>query len=284
MRRKDKKIFIFSDECGKWSGYKEDKFYVRCWIKIDEENYYRLNGFCKEKNIYNFKKALLRKNSDEILEFLFNKIEFKILFTITNLKEFYERKISVRDEILNSILETITKLEKKISKNYIKNKIPKKIKDSINYILFLNIYERYHIENAIEYLCNESSTYVIRVDNPQFNNQDYEELINEVGSRYKNNIKIEIKIEKENKENAGISLCDGFAYIIKNILEKDDKKGIEFYKKYLITVCEGGNFGIPGINKVFYPIKISYGKVELLSEETNLISKLKEKLLNGEAI
>lgn len=269
------KYFIFSDESGSWSN-KSDRFYVRSWIKIKEADYLYLEGLWKNKKLPEPTENSLLKNSKGISDEL-NKKNFKFFFTFTKLDEFYSRKFYVRDKILENVSLVISQLESRL-KSYMKNKIPAKIQEAINQVMFLNIYESYHIENAVKVLCNDNSNYEFYMDKPQFTENDYLEIFNNQVKNI-NQTKLIFARKKEGEfNNLGLYYADALASMFKKILNGGNHTKIKDYlKKHIFTKSYAGNLGTVGFNKIFYPVNKSYGDDELRREENSLINSLLSK-------
>jgi hypothetical protein len=264
------KYFIFSDECGYWHNQEENSYYIRSWIKIPENRYYILKGiFDKEKLPYPSEKCLI-KNEKGITELILNEENnIYFFFTLTRLKEFYSRKFNVRDRVLLAL----TQLENYLVKQYEK-KIPKKVKDAVNYILFLNVYENYHIDNAIKYLCDKDNRFTFIIDKPQFIEKECIEVFEETSKKYGYNT--EIVIEKNDKE-MGIKLADALAKILEEAVKNKSKEKANFLKeKILKKGVIGGRLGINGLCKIFDYIPSTYGNVELLKEDEQFQKSLRE--------
>jgi hypothetical protein len=270
------KYFIFSDEAGSWSN-RSDRFYVRSWLRIKEDDYLYIEGLWKTKKLPKPTEGSLLKNSNGISDEL-NKKNFNFFFTFTKLNEFYSRKFYVRDKILESVSLAISQLENQL-KSYMKNKIPAKIQNSINQIMFLNIYEAYHIENAIKVLCEADSNYEFYIDKPQFAENDYLEIFNNQVKNI-NQAKLIFSHKKEGKpNNLGVYYADALASMFKKILNSKNHAEITRYlKTHIFTKSYAGNIGTSGFNKIFYPVNKSYGNDELKSEEKALVNNLSTKL------
>ncbi len=260
------KYFIFSDECGSWAS-KTDKFYLRSWIKIKESDYLYLEGLWKTKKLPKPTEKSLLKNSKGIKDEL-NKIEFKYFFTFTKLEEFHSRKFNVRDRILESVSAAISQLENQI-KAYMR-KIPIKINEGINQIMFLHIYEAYHIENAIDIMCDSENLFEFYIDKPQFVENDYLEVFNN-----KTNYKIVFIHKKESEaKNIGIYYADALSSLFGSILNNQDSILANYFKTNILPKSYAGNIGANGFNKIFYPVNKSYGSTKLREEENILINKI----------
>jgi len=271
------KYYIFSDESGSWAN-PQDKFYIRSWVKVKEDDYLKLVGLWGKMKYPKPTHNSLLKNSNNIVGEL-NKIESKYFFTFTKLDEFYKRKFNVRNVIMENVSAALLQLEDKL-KSYMKTEIPKKTKDAVNYVLFLNIYESYHIENALRELCDSGEDYEVYFDKPQFTENDYIEIFNKLTEKSKVKAKPVIsKKSSNNGEGLGISYADGLALLsIKIIQENANDEIIEFLKKNILLKSIAGNIGVMGFNKIFYPISRSYGDDNLRLEETNLINNMIQKL------
>lgn len=274
------KYFIFSDESGSWSN-RSDRFYVRSWIKIKETDYLYLEGLWKNKKFPKPTEGSLLKNSNGIADEL-NKKDFKYFFTFTKLDEFYSRKFYVRDKILESVSLVISQLESKL-KSYMKNKIPVKVQEGINQIMFLNIYEAYHIENAVKILCeitnNHEFNHEFYIDKPQFAENDYLEIFNNQVRNISQTRLIFARKKEGESNNLGVYYADALASMFKKILNGGNHSKITNYLKLnIFTKSYAGNIGTNGFNKVFYPVNKSYGNDELREEESTLVNSLLSKL------
>jgi len=245
---------IFSDESGSWAsqnGKKNPPIYVRSWVKIRKQECERLD---------------LRSNIDNILKQ--NKIE--ILFTFTCLEEFYTRKFKAREDNIAYIDNAINTLEQRVHKKYLLE-IPKRVRDGINYILFLYVYEKWHIEDALEKLWDCNNKYTFIFEKPQFTQKDYKKVIS--STRIAGNY----KILKANSH-IGLKIADRLArFFNKKIIEKlskdetIDKRIKDYYKKIILTNLKTEGNCAAGVNKVFLS-----GRFNLTMEESKLIKTLNE--------
>lgn len=263
---KNNKYFIFSDESGSWSNRKCN-FYIRSWVKITEERYLYLKGLWQQEKLPSPTKQSLIKNSNGISEILNNE-NFKVIFTITKLNEFYLRKWGVRD----SVSLALSQLENTLLKPYEK-KILSKLKVALNQILFLNVYERFHIENAIDYLeTKNGSDYEFLINKPQFSENDYLEIFDDIKNRKMVNAKISFIKNSENE--LGLCFADAICSIFSEAII-GNKINIVYLKNNILSKGVSGRIGIKGINKIFYPVNKSYGSDKLQEEEINFIDKLR---------
>lgn len=266
------KYFVFSDESGHWTN-KKHKFYVRCWLKIDNERYLYLTGLWRQKKLPNITHSSLLKNSCKISDYL-EKENFEFFFSITKLNEFYERKWSIRD----SVALALSQLENQLSKAYEK-KIPHKLEIALNQVLFLNVYEKFHLENAIEsFNLRNEYFYEFRLNKPQFTENDYLEIFDEIKNKF--NIKANLSFVKNNENELGICFTDALSSMFKESLETENmtiknENIINFLKNKILNKGVGGKIGIRGINKIFYPVNKSYGKDVLKNEEDDFLNHLR---------
>jgi len=266
------KYFIFSDESGSWAN-QSDKFYARAWIKVKEEDYLYLEGLWKTKKLPKPSEKSLLRNSNKISDEL-NKMNFKYFFTFTKLNEFYSRKFYVRDKILESVSLVISQLENQL-RSYMRKRIPVKIQDGINQIMFLNVYEAYHIKNAVEILCEQGNEFEFYLDKPQFAENDYLELFN---NNIEHNCKAKLIFTHKKEEkpyNLGIYYVDALVSMFRKIINNNKNivdDYLDYFKNNIFTKSYAGNTGANGFNKIFYPVNKSYGNDELRKEERDLIN------------
>lgn len=139
-------------------------------------------------------------------------------------------------------------------------KIPSRIVQSINYVMFLYLYERWAWEDAKNSL-NFRDVSLFYINNPQFNKKDFGELL----EKYLNIEKRRYKFVERSKW--GIKIADELANSLHSILSSDfsNIKEIKKLRRYLrLNKVTRGNIG-RGIDKVF----IEYRR------DKDLISKLR---------
>lgn len=261
------KYFIFSDESGRWADG-ECKFYLRSWIKINETRYFYLKGLWIKNKLPDPTNLSLLKNSNKIADIL-NTENFEFFFTITKLNEFYLRKWSIRD----TVSLALSQLENILQREYEK-KIPQKLRIALNQVLFLNVYERFHIENAIEYLrVKNGLSYEFIINKPQFTENDYLEIFENIKNKY--GINSQISFIKNNENELGIKFADAICKIFDEALNKNDSQCVLFLKNNILPKGASGGIGIKGINKILYPVNKSYGRDDLQIEERNFLNKLR---------
>lgn len=270
----DNKYFIFSDEAGSW-GNKSSQFYIRSWIKIKDSDFYRLVGVWETKKLPFPTKESLLKNSQEINNIL-EREHLVYFFTFTKLNEFYLRKFNIKNKLMEQLSIVMSQLEYKL-KTYMKDQIPSKVKSAINYVLFLNMYEAFHIENAYKTLhsLNEKSTFVM--DKPQFSEGDYLKIFKDKTKENESELIFSHKKEGESY-NLGIHIADALASLGFDLLKLNETPITDYFKKYILPKSLAGNIGLNGFNKVFYPVNRSYGNDKLFAKEEMLIKSLSTKL------
>jgi hypothetical protein len=223
---------IFTDESGAW-GNRKNCFYIRSWLKTTVADLSKLE-------------QLRENNRIDILK-LFTFLDgngTEVFFTITFLDEFYTRKFVIRDEIAGQVNQIMLNLQDRI-KEYMK-KIPRKVEDAINYVMFLHVYEKFHIMNAYEHLKLSFEKDQWFFEKPQFNQKDYRIILEELGIK---NYKL-ISKSKINKEqyNLGIKIADRLASSFNKIASF---KSNEDFNRYIVPrLCNDGNI-LRGVNKVF---------------------------------
>jgi len=224
---------IFTDESGAW-GDRKNKFYIRSWLKTTVADLSRLDQLKEES-----------KNADLLVllcQHVSNNTE--VFFTITFLDEFYGRKFIIREEIAKQVNQVMLNLQDRI-KEYMK-KIPRKVEDAINYVMFLHVYERFHIQNAQEHLESSLEKDFWFFEKPQFNQKDYRVILSELGIK---NFKLVSKSRiNEEEYSLGIKIADRLAHGFNKAIIS--KQGEEFKKNITSKLCRTGNI-IRGVNKIF---------------------------------
>lgn len=246
------KYCIFSDESGSWNEKpKNGGFYIRSWVCFKQNDYESLEkkfAHFKENNkgIKNATLGLLTTKPD-LANLIFRRFKPKILFTFTYLNEFYNRKFRARESTIEYVENAIQTLEKQVKKGYLV-KIPKRVRTAINYVLFLYIYERYHLENALEKFLEKESNLFLSVDKPQFNQRDYKELFKIIPINNKS-----LKIVKFS-ECLGVQIADSLVKCLRKILDSDfsNEKFIKFYRTFILPYLDRYCNCAKGINKVFF--------------------------------
>lgn len=273
-----KTYYIFSDERGTWSTLK-DIYYVRGWIMINSDDYIRLKTYYENAvKICQIKTQELKwSNRGILLDYydiatrIFKDSNLKTFLSFSILEEFYKKKIRTRE----SLFKVLDELDLSYEKLYYLQKLPDKIKGSINYLFFLNIYERYHIWDALESLVSNKveEKYYTFFDKPQFLEKDFGELAGSVIKEMYPSRNGDFKIRMVNsKDYLGIQIADIVAGCYYSLLTTNlsDGQSLHFFKELIKPqLVQWGNV-IPGIKKVMYK------KEE--DEKKDLIKKIKSKL------
>ncbi len=223
------KFVIFTDEAGSWSNRK-NKFYIRSWVRFNSVDLAELN------TIHN-------KNSFDIVRHFGKKAN--LFFTFTDLSEFYDRKFIFRDEINKEIFNVFVKFENRV-KDYIK-KIPIGVENAVNHVLFLSIYEKFHIINALERF-NISKDDLVVFEKPQFNERDFKELIDNLKIKFHYKIYSESKMPEEFKK--GRKMVHDLVNCFYKSLNEDDNQKKIFQTMLYFADIKNGNIS-EGINKIF---------------------------------
>ncbi len=214
---------IFSDETGTWSNREED-YYVRAWISISSEEYVKLQKEIfyiqkttgtKEIKWDNFKRNY-QKYSDVFIP------NFQVYITLSIPRNFWNRNYKVLTTLQNLDEKAFTGDEK------IKIHLRKKIINSAQAVIFLNYFERQHIENSKVALASNLLDYKYIVDTPQFIDREWIEVAREVGI---NNL----EIKKDSESIPGIQMAGIIAGCFYDLLSKQENNdiAIEIYKKLI---------------------------------------------------
>lgn len=230
MSKTAAKYFIFTDESGSW-GDRSSKFYVRSWLKILYPEYVRLRQISKKGPPSDYLRLL--NSTDQ---------NTKVFITFTVLEEFYLRRFVIRDDIASAIQQVISQLSVRL-KDYMRT-IPRGVENAVNHTLFLNTYERFHFENAKEYLNFNPSEDLIILDTPQFHKNDYRALFEEIGIV---NYRI-FSSSRGNSYRLGIKIADRIAPCFRGVLL--GRSPLRFSNFIGPKLTNKGNF-LPGVNKVF---------------------------------
>ncbi len=280
MEEAKENFIIFSDESGHWN-YKEEEFYVRCWLKIKHSDFYYLSGYWKENKLDFPTEKTIKKSLNEVIK---TKVPIQLFFTFSNIEEFRKRKFGPRDYLTDILIKAFTNLENRL-KNGARSKLQTRFESDINYIFFLYTYENWHIRNFFEKLCNISEKYEFYFNKPQFLENDYKDIFNDsYKAHFNKESETDIKFVKNSEKSLGIAFADSFSSLFNKLL-KYIKDGDEIQKleenikvlKQILYNSPEGNIGIKGINKVFFPAT-AYRIQGLIELENKLIFQLKNLL------
>lgn len=204
---------IFSDESGKWN---DGEYYIRSWIRIASEKYDLLrkeNIFSKhETGVKELKWEKFRKNYKKFKN-LFD-VDFDIFITISKPAHFQSKNYK--------IIEEIKKVPVSTGGEALTDKVKEKIVDSAKHQLFLNYFEKTHIEASKKALLSneDPQEYEYFIDKPQWLSREWESIAKECGVQ-------QIKIIEESSDSPGIELADVISGCIMDLLgKKDNAKAI----------------------------------------------------------
>lgn len=242
------KFFIFSDESGSW--HNPSDIYVRSWIVITESNYQHLLriideicGFIGSKEL-----AWSTLAGNENFFVSFNSIDFRIFITVSCPKDIaWETKYRVTRNFSESISKfDFGELDSDI-KSYIEGRIYRDIKNA----LFLNFYERCHIENAkkgIERVIKPSEYDLIyRIDPPQMSQDGWRDILQKISGS-----SVSIEFPKSNRTQ-GIQFADIVAGCFRSLLLKDRNfDQSKLFLKNIRSKLIGRNKENPNPNLIFY--------------------------------
>lgn len=227
MREKIK-FFVFSDESGSW--HDPIDIYVRAWIVIAESNYQKLLVKVDEVSSFVGSNELSWSTLAGNEQFFknFSSINFRIFITVSCPKDIvWDTKYLVTKNFDTSISAfDFGELDGDV-KSYIRDRIYRDIKNA----LFLNFYERYHIENAkkgIERVIKPSEYDLIyRIDPPQMSKEGWRKILQKISGASTN---VSIEFPKSSRTQ-GIQFADVIAGCFRSLLLKD--RNFEQAKKFL---------------------------------------------------
>lgn len=237
-------ILIFSDESGTWSN-QEENYYIRSWISISSGEYTKLakevfyiqrTTGTKEIKWDNFKRNY--QLYQDILS-----PGFKIFITLSIPKIFWESKNY-------KILTALQGLEDDnfTGDDTIKINSRKKIINSARAVIFLNYFEKQHIENSKVALAKDTTNYKYIVDTPQFLDKEWLEIAREVEINDG-----DIKIEKKSEEIPGIQIAGIVAGCFYDLLSKDETTCKDIFRRFLKSkMMDMYSSNMPNPNVIFY--------------------------------
>jgi hypothetical protein len=252
----DKNIkIVFSDESGSWA---ESQYYVRSWIFWNIDDYIEIeNKYIEKINRHksllswenkHLKTELEQNDQDEI----FGKID-KVYITFTIIKEFKEKKLKVREDVLN-LLSSHPSLKGKSYEEYLINNVSK----AVNKTLFLYLYESIHFRSFLDKL-DSSSYYFLILDEPsQLDPKHHQKIWKE--SAFHLDRKIKLIISKNDSElSLGLQIADCFAGAINDFLLNRGNHAENFLRKY-----KSKFFDNKSINKIMWEGDQDYQLEEII--------------------
>ncbi len=209
------KYFVFSDESGSW--HDPADVYVRAWIVVHESDHGALvdtiNYVNTELNSNELRWKTIANNSHywNLLE----KFDFRVFVTISCPGDInWERKYRVTRDF-DSQVESFDFGEIDTTLVAV---LKKKMFDDIRNVLFLNYYEKTHIENAktgVERILPKRENLLIyRVDPPQMSREGWKSILQAISPG------VEIEFPQSQKSE-GIQFADIIAGCVKSFLVSD---------------------------------------------------------------
>lgn len=239
---------IFTDESGRWN---DDDFYLRLWVKIKPGDYDSLRKkiiFIKrETGIKELKWKSFKNNLEKIDKFInpIFLIDFDVFITISIPNHFKTRLIKEEYNILRTLKEI--KTEQSTGGEKLTENIKSKIISSAQHTLFLNYFEKQHVENSKKALLNNINVneYKYIVDTPQCLDKDWKKIAEEC--ELKN-----VDVEKKSERIPGIELSDIIVGCIHEYLKNDDKAK-NFYQMYIKNkMLDMNSKSLPNPNLIFF--------------------------------
>jgi len=217
---------VFSDESGHWNDTNHN-VYIRAWLKISEEDSGRLE---QERPFASYIDLLKEVSTDTT-----------VLFTVTDLRFFRGRYLRFR----KSIDSALSKLMGEQSwPKYITDNAAKDIRSAVNKCLFLNIYEKYHIVDALERL-NSNNVTSWTINNPQFNKPEYIRVCDEQG--LENPILV-----KERDYSTEMKIVDALSKLLRKMIDSkfSNPRDVNKFKSSILPYLHSNNIN-GGIKAVF---------------------------------
>jgi len=242
-------FLIFSDESGRWN---MGKYYIRSWTRITPENYDLLRKeiiFSKHETGVKELKWRKFKNNHVRFKNIFS-VDFDIFITISKPDHFQSKEYNIITAIENLPIST--------GGQKLTDKIKTKIINSVKNQLFLNYFEKIHIENSKKALLHEEcpDKYKYIIDTPQFLDREWENIAKECGIQ-------QIEIIKKSENIPGIELADIVSGCIMGLLENVEDVEL-IYKEYLKSkMWDMMSQECPNPNLIFFSDFNSEEKIEM---------------------
>lgn len=220
------KFFVFSDESGSW--HNQDDVYVRAWVVVPESTYQLLTNTVSETadlfDANELKWNHIAHNAH--LVNVFSGLDIRIVFTVSCCKNIdWDNKYHVTRNFEQSFQSFDFGTVQIEVVDYIKDRIYRDIKHA----LFVNYYEKCHIQNAkeaIESVIRPTKYDLIyRVDPPQLSQDKWGEILKGLSEEAVN-----LEFPKSTKSH-GIQLADVCAGALRSIILSDDK--VEVAREFL---------------------------------------------------
>lgn len=245
------KYIVFSDEAGSWHVTSDDNLYLRSWVVITESSYSSLQNAMSEIAGFLDCEELKWKtiSGHEGSKFLdrFNEIDFRIFITLTDPKDIdWDNKYN----LTRNFEQNIGKFHFGSMSKEVVDAVKKKIFDDLKYVIFLNYYERAHIENAskrIEQVIKPDDYELeYKIDPPQSNKRDWEGILSKITDK-------NLEFPRSEKE-FGIQFADIIAGAFKSLIKKD--KNYDAAKTLFInnkSKIISRDKALPNPNIIFWP-------------------------------
>lgn len=222
------KYFVFSDESGSW--HDPADVYVRAWVIVHESSHDKLaaaiNFITTDLNANELRWKTIA-NNDKYWDFL-EKFDFRIFLTISCPGDInWEQKYRVT----RNFDTQVDSFDFGEINNDLVSVLKKKMFDDIRNVLFLNFYEKTHIENAkngIErVLPKRENLLIYRVDPPQMSKDGWKSMLQAISP--------DVVIEfPQSQKSEGIQFADIIAGSIRSFLISDGNsaKASKFIPKF----------------------------------------------------
>lgn len=255
------KYFVFSDESGSW--HDPADVYVRAWVIVHESSHDKLaeaiNFITTDLNANELRWKTIA-NNDKYWDFL-EKFDFRIFLTISCPGDInWEQKYRVT----RNFDTQVDSFDFGEINNDLVSVLKKKMFDDIRNVLFLNFYEKTHIENAkngIERILPKRENLLIyRVDPPQMSKDGWKSILQAISP--------DVEIEfPQSQKSEGIQFADIIAGSIRSFLISDgnNTKASQFIPKFRSKLIPK-NKDNPNPNLIFFQeindaLKIKSGQI-----------------------
>jgi hypothetical protein len=236
MTRELKKFYVFSDESGSWHEDHERSIYLRSWIVITKEEYKKLkqiiNEISSDIDCDELKWKSLSGPQGMSHINAFSELNFRIFITISSPADInWEEKYNITSNYQREISQLgFGNLDEDIVEE-LQNKILKDIK----YTLFLNFYERTHIENVVKRIEDsinlDEYNLEYKIDPSQSNNSDWRGVLTSITDKnleFRNHPvkkrRVYLKVKDELSEFSEEEIDRIFNKMIRKIKENEETK------------------------------------------------------------
>ncbi len=242
-----KKYFVFSDESGSW--HDSNCVYVRSWIVIGESSYSKLIDKINYINTSigcNELKWKTLAHNPSFFNFV-DEFDFRIFITISSPSDInWEQKYKVT----RSFSTQVENFDFGEIDSVLMESLKKKMFDDIKNVLFLNFYEKTHIQNAKDaidsVLPKKDNLLIYRVDPPQMSENGWRDILKAISPG------VQIEFPRSHSDE-GIQFADTVAGCVRSFIEKDGdiNESIEFIKKIKSKLIQKSSIN-PNPNLIFF--------------------------------